>query len=113
MKNWYRNLATRYASFAEDVQVLNVLSDLEKAKHLFAVDSQTAVNHLYRALILLDYMSDDPKWKMKLRELLRLREAVASLIAPGIPYGSIKQIIRAALQMVPKAYRLMGNVPSE
>ena len=80
---------------------------------MFEVDYQTAINHLYRALILLDYISDDPKWKMRLRELLRLRETVASLIAIEIPYGSIEQIIRAALQMVPKAYRLIRNIPPE
>ena len=88
---------------------MNMVSDLEKAKNLSFIDSQTAVNHLYRALILLDYMSDDPKWKMKLRELLRLREAVASLTVPEVSYGSIEQIIRAALQLVPKAYRLMRS----
>jgi hypothetical protein len=110
MKNWYNHLSTRYASFSEDVQILNMVSDLEKAKNLSFVDSKTAVNHLYRALILLDYMADDPKWKMKLRELLRLREAVASLIAPETSYGNIEQIIEAALQMVPKAYRLLHNI---
>ena len=105
MKNWYHNLSTRYASFTDDVQILNVVPDMKKAKHLYPVDQETAINHLYRALILFDYMANDPKWRKRLKELLRLRETVASLIALENPYGSIEQIIQTALLMVPKAYR--------
>jgi hypothetical protein len=109
MKNWYENLKSRYASFTEEVQILNVVSDLEKAKNLYPINKNTAINHLYRALILFDYMADDLKWGKKLGELLRLREAVASLIALDMPYGSIEQIIQIAYRMVPKAYRMVKN----
>jgi len=110
MKTWYSGLENRYASFSEDIQILNVVSDLNKAKNLTHIDSTNAKQHLFGAIILLDYIIDDPKWKPKLRELLRLREAVGSLIFLEKPYGTIDQIITATLLMEPQAYRAIKKV---
>ena len=74
MREWYSGLEYRFESFSPDVQILHVVSDLTKARNLAKAANDTAENHLYRALILLDYIATDPKWTSKLRELLRLRE---------------------------------------
>ena len=106
MKNWYADLENRFDSFDETTQILHVVSDLQKAKNLFEKNRESAVNHLYRAIILLDYIVADKKWRNKIGELLRLREAIGSLIFAPVPYGTIRQIISSALQMDPKAYRM-------
>jgi len=105
MKNWYKELESRFATFPAHIQILNMVSDLNKAQNLLPVNKERAVNHLYRAIILLDYMVDDPKWKRKLRELLRLREVIASLIVGEKPFANINQTINVALQLEPEAYK--------
>ena len=72
-----------------------------------SVDRSSAKDNLYRAIILLDYIIADPKWLPKLRELLRLREAIGSLIVDQQPFGNIDQVITAALLMEPKAYKAL------
>ena len=103
MKNWYKELKTRFCSFPSEIQILNLVSDLQKAKNLHPTNPDNAINHLYRAIILLDYIVSDPKWRNKLKELLRLREAIGSLICGDIQYGTISDIVNAALLMNCKA----------
>jgi hypothetical protein len=105
MKNWYKELADRFATFPAHVQILNMVSDLKKAENLLQVNRQSALNHLFRAIILLDYIVDDPKWKRKLKELLRLREVIGSIIFSDKPLGDLSQTITAALLLEPTAYR--------
>ena len=106
MKKWYDELEHRFGSFRADVQILHVVSDLTKARNLTKAGKDTAENHLYRALILLDYIAADPKWTSKLRELLRLRETIASLIVASRPFATIDQAISATLLLEPKAYNI-------
>ena len=46
--------------------------------------------------------------KEDLRELLRLREVIGSLLFMEVPYGSLQQVIRAALLLDAGAYRMVG-----
>ena len=91
----------------KDEQILHMVSDLTRAKNMDSVDRSSAKDNLYRAIILLDYIIADPKWLPKLRELLRLREAIGSLIVDQQPFGNIDQVITAALLMEPKAYKAL------
>ena len=116
MKHWYSDLENRFGSFPESVQVLHLLSDLTKARNLLPISRKSAVNHYYRAIILLDYIVADPRWRGKLRELLRLREAIGSLCVaddgngdkkqPVKPYGTPEQIIKCAAVLHPEAYKI-------
>jgi len=105
IKNWYKEIESRFATFPAHIQILNMMSDLKKAAQLNQTSQTSSTNHLYRAIILLDYMVDDPKWKPKLRELLRLREVIGSLIFEKQPYATIEQTIQAALLLEPAAYK--------
>ncbi len=105
MKNWYKNLKERYATFSTDMQIGNMVSDLNKAMNLKSVNPDSAKNHLYRSLILLDYIIADSKWVPKWRELLRLRESIGSLIVNQHPYGNIEQIMTATCLMDTEAYK--------
>ena len=107
MKNWYKDLKDRFFTFPPYVQILNMVSDLKKAENLLETNRLSAINHLYRAIILLDYIIADQKWQRKLRELLRLREVIASLIASKEPYANINQTINVALQLEPTAYKTL------
>jgi hypothetical protein len=105
----YRNLKERYAVFETHVQVLNMVSDLQKAKHWQNVQKKTMEKHLYGAMTLLDYMITDPKWLSKCRELLRLREVIGSLLFMPEPYGTLEQTIQSAIQLDTGAYRALNN----
>jgi len=108
MKHWYDSLKDRYKELSPDVQILNMASDLQKAKNLMASNKQSAVNHLFRAIILLDYIINDPKWVGKLKELLRLREVIGSLTQMDQHFGTIDQCIYVALLMEGRAYLRMN-----
>jgi len=105
MKNWYNKLESRFASFPAPIQILNLVSDLKKAENLWTTNKQSSANHLYRAIILLDYIVADPKWKRKLNELLRLREVIGSIIVADQPFANLSQTITTALLLEPTAYR--------
>jgi len=107
MKNWYKDLKDRFSTFPAHVQILNIVSDLKKAENFFETNRSSAINHLYQTIILLDYIIADQKWQRKLRELLRLREVIASLIVSKEPYGNLNQTIDIALQLEPTAYKAL------
>jgi hypothetical protein len=105
MKKWYKNLEGRYADLPADIQILNLVSDIKKADNLLLTQKKSAINHLYRAIILIDYIVEDKKWKTKLKELLRLKEAINSVIYYKQPLASLTQIGKAALLLEANAYK--------
>ena len=113
MKNWYSGLENRYASFPRETQILNMVSDMQKAANLWTSSPENARNHIYRAIILLDYIVADPKWKGRRRELLRLREVLAGRLVAGEHAEPFENIIRAALLLNPAAWRRLGGQYSE
>lgn len=109
MKNWYKGLESRFSKFDKEFQVLNIASDLQKAKNLQQQNAENAKNHLYRAIILLDYVIADPKWRGRLKELLRLREVIGGLICRTDSYGTLDMAIEAVIQLNCKAYRKLKS----
>ena len=69
------------------------------------------MNHLYRVIILLDYIIADLKWLGKLSECLRLREVIGSLIDGRQAYATYDQTIDAALLLDSIAYKTFKNIP--
>ena len=106
MKKGYEDLKTRFCTFPPDVQILHAVSDLLKAKHLADVDRNTAVKHVYRSMILLDYIVQDFRWTSKVRELLRLREAMGSWIFHAEPFTDLDGLIASTVLMESTAYRI-------
>ena len=105
----YEDLKERYATFEPYFQVLNMVSDLEKARSWQDKDESIMKFHLRGAMILLDFMINDPKWRSRCRELLRLREVIGSLLFSTEPYGTLEQTIQAAILLDPKAFRMMNT----
>ncbi len=106
MKNWYKELEFSYSSLPKDIQILNMLSDLEKARKWAVSHQETSRNHLYRALILLDYIIADSKWYLGLGELLRFREVIGSVIDGKHPMASLDQLVQTAKLFDVKAYKV-------
>lgn len=113
MKNWYKELEFRFAEFPAHVQVMHFTSDLQKAKNLQEKNPETSRNHILRAIILLDYIINDPKWHSKRRECLRLREVVGSLTTNKNHLASLEQAFHTACTMDKTAYRILKSVRSE
>jgi len=105
MKNWYKSLEGRYSDFPANIQILNLVSDLKKADNLLTNQKTSAINHLYRAIILVDYIVEDKKWRARLKELLRLKEAIGSFIYYKQPLANLDQITKAALLLEATAYK--------
>jgi hypothetical protein len=112
MKNWYKDLEPRFRGFEGYYQILNLVSDLVKAKNTSLTSPEDARDNCFRAIILLDYILADPKWKSQSVELFRLREVLASLTTT-LPMATWDQAIDAALLMNPKAYRFFYNIDEE
>ena len=110
MKKWYKDLENRYTDFPESVQILNLVSDLEKVRHFWNTDITSARNHLFRAIILIDYITEDPKWSGKLKEVRRLREVVGSLIENNRPLATPQETIKAALFLNSQAYSRLNQM---
>lgn len=109
MKNWYKNIEAGFLKLDPAKQILHMVSDIQKAENLSLTSPESANNHLYRAIILLDYIVSDPKWQHRLHELLRLREVIASLIIGTSPYGSYADTVKAALLLERAAYRTLNS----
>ena len=109
MKNWYKDLEPRFRTFNTSVQMLNLVSDLIKAKNISLTNEQDARDNCLRAIILLDYILSDPKWRIKSRELFRLREVLGSLTTLQ-PLATWDQAINAALLLEFNAYRIFYNI---
>ena len=110
MKNWYKDLESSYLSFPKDVQILNMVSDLEKARKWASSYPDTSRNHIFRAMILLDFVIADPKWRPALGELLRFREVVGSVIEGKHPMARLDQLVQTAKLFDIKVYQtLLGK----
>lgn len=109
MKNWYKDLQQRFLAFDTHIQMLNMVSDLVKAKNMSESNPDNASENCLRAIILLDFILSDPRWESRRNELYRLREVIASLTTTD-PLADYDQAIRAALSMDTAAYRLYYHV---
>lgn len=80
-------------------QILNVVSELQRANAWHGRNDQNLRLSLERALELLDFCSDDrAQWHgNRLRELRRLREALAAFYIDSAHRVDLSNIIRAAV----------------
>lgn len=70
----------KWFAFPIQKQILLIASELHRANHWIAKSDVQNTNFCYeRAFELVDLTVADPKWKGRLRELLRFRESLAEL----------------------------------
>lgn len=83
-----------------------VANELNRAQNMQAVP-QEYKNALERALELIDFISADPRWRNKLKELRRGREVMAAFyMNPVCQNTSVLQ--RCLLQLDSEAWKYMN-----
>ncbi len=79
MNKIHKNLSQeRWQSFDKQTQILNIASELSRAKNwLLKEDNQEVNNCIERALELADMTINDKKWRKGLKEFFRWRNLLA------------------------------------
>lgn len=80
MKNkFHPNLTSKkWQALSQEKQILNIAAEFSRAKNWLAKKQiNEFLNCLNRAFELIDLSINDPSWRNKLNELLRLREILA------------------------------------
>ncbi len=80
--------AGRWRTFSLMAQLGNVGSEVSRAARWQARDPAQAQRALDRAFELLDLTIADPRWRDRLKELTRAREALADAMLGGAEYGT-------------------------
>jgi hypothetical protein len=86
MTPWHKTMTPeKWGRFSIERQILMIGSEFARAKNLLRDQVEIEVAQCYeRALELLDLCTTDPKWRPKLRELLRFREHLAEVYLAGL-----------------------------
>jgi hypothetical protein len=81
MTVWHRSMDPgKWSRFTFDRQILMIGSEFARAKNLLRDGVRGEVIQCYeRAFELLDLCTTDPKWRPRLKELLRFRELLGEL----------------------------------
>ncbi len=107
MAYFHKNLTQeKWNSLAKDKQILNIVSELLRARNSLAGNYQDDVLHsLNRALELIDLtVNDRNKWqKGSLKELLRLREYLGSFYQENQSIDNITKLIKSFLLFHPQS----------
>ena len=84
---WHKSMTPeRWSGFAMDRQILMVGSEFSRAKNFIAAGLLAETRECYeRAFELLDLCCYDDKWRSRLKELLRFREALGELYLSPCP----------------------------
>lgn len=77
-----------WSRFTLSQQLGNVGSEVSRALRWTGKDPRLADGALVRALELLDLTIQDPRWRKRLKELLRARELLCDAWLGGKEYGS-------------------------
>lgn len=80
--------AERWGKFSFMEQLGNVSSELHRASVRQKEGGEAFAKAVYRALELMDLTIQDPRWRGRLKELARMREAIADAMYGGKTYGS-------------------------
>jgi len=108
MSRRHPTLADRLPQLPMHQALLMVANELNRA-HNMMLQPLEYKNALERALELLDLLSDDPRWRPKLRELRRAREMTAMLYFADVPC-STKMLMNALIQLDAGAWRFVKGL---
>lgn len=73
-------------SFAE--QMGNIGGETSRARRAYGKDEEDLRGAMERAFELLDLTIQDPRWRKRLKELVRVREFLADAFLGGREYGT-------------------------
>ena len=78
----------KWATFSLAEQLGNIGSEVSRALRWQGRDQALFENAMERALELLDLTIEDPRWRSRLKELVRARELLCDALFGGKEYGS-------------------------
>ena len=77
----HKNLASgRWQELSLTEQMANVGSEISRAVHWHNIDKKLYEVAIARALELLDFTIQDPRWHTRLKELVRVRELICDAV---------------------------------
>ena len=86
---YHKGLADgRWRVFTLAEQLGNVGSEIGRAIHWKGRNERAFEGAVARAFELLDFTIQDPRWKHRLKELVRARELIADAYFGGTEYGT-------------------------
>jgi hypothetical protein len=105
MTIWHTSLnSEKWNRFPRETQILMIGSEFARAKNLLRDNVVDEVRQCYeRAFELLDLCASDPKWRPRLRELLRFREILGEL------YVEVRQDDSRFLQLYQTLMKWSGS----
>lgn len=80
--------AGRWFTFTLAEQLGNVGSEISRALKAQGQDQQRFENAIFRALELMDLTISDPRWKGRLKELVRVRGLICDAYFGGTEFGT-------------------------
>jgi hypothetical protein len=81
MKIQHKNLAAgRWHKLSLAEQMGNIGSETQRALNWREKDQKIFINSIYRALELLDLTIADPRWRKRLKEIVRAREFLCEAV---------------------------------
>jgi hypothetical protein len=103
--------ADKWRAFPKGSQILMVANELGRAGHWMEKGDFENVRLCYeRAFELVDLTVEDPKWRMKTRELLRFREALAeSYLQKENDLHFNRLLLRTLVQLRPESAGSIGT----
>ena len=85
----HKNLAAgRWRTLTLMEQLGNIGSEIGRAKNWYRKDEELYRGALFRALELIDLTVADPRWRYRLKEILRAREVICDTFTERNEYGS-------------------------
>lgn len=108
MPIYHPSLVQRFVNFPPEQQLLMIGNELNRATNQHERPDYYH-KHLVLAMELMDLCIRDPKWQLKLRELLRARELMGKYYLSGSQ--NLQQFTDNLIKLSPQAYRLLKMRP--
>ena len=83
--------AGRWQALTLAEQMGNIGSEINRAALWRGKNEESSRGAIVRALELMDFTIQDPRWRIRLKELTRVREMICDAYAGGCGYGATVQ----------------------
>jgi hypothetical protein len=108
---YHTNLTSeKWNSYPEFQQIIMIANEINRAGHWITKGSEKEMKNAYeRAFELTDLITEDCKWRRKLKELIRFREVLAGMYADSANTIDNQIVLKLLLGMNVESYNLMRS----
>lgn len=107
---WHKNLTQeKWQKYEKSKQILSIAAEFNRAKNMIKWQKFEEARNCYeRTYELLDMTIVDPRWRHKLKELLRFREILGNVyLAPAAQLN--EKLYQTLLKLNSEAYSLLNK----